>query len=65
MTNHIYRNKKDFAREEFATEFHGGVGIPKPRESQSQKAQIDSLGTPGEGRKDKKEGMAKKTGLYK
>lgn len=42
MTKDIYRNKKDFAREEFETEFHGHPGAPIPRESKSQKTQINS-----------------------
>lgn len=51
----IYRNKKDFAREEFATSMPPNLaGIPQPREVRSQKAQFESLGTPGHGRKDRK-----------
>ena len=63
MTKHIYRNKKDFAREEFTTEFHGAAGMPKAREDRSQKAQYESQGTPGMGRKDKKVRMSDKNGL--
>lgn len=63
MTKDIYRNKKDFVRQEFATEFNGAAGTPRPREDRSQKAQIESQGTPGMGRKDKKVKMSDKTGL--
>ncbi|MGI6777703.1 MAG: hypothetical protein ACOX7R_06660 [Acetivibrionales bacterium] len=55
MTKDIYRNKKDFSHEEFATEMlHRPKGSPQPRESRSQKAQYETFGTPGMGRKDKK-----------
>ena len=39
MTNHhdIFRNKRDFARAEFATEFYKPKGDPKPREAHTQK----------------------------
>ena len=51
----IYRNKVDFAREEFATAMDRPEGLPKPREVKSQKAQFESYGTPGMvERKDKK-----------
>ncbi len=60
MSNDIYRNKKDFAREEFSTELPHPSGIPKPREIRSQKAQFESLGTPGHGRKDRKFKMSDK-----
>jgi len=50
----IYRNKKDFAREEFATELPKSTS-PIPRENNSQKAQLKSHRTPGVvERKDKK-----------
>jgi hypothetical protein len=41
MPNHknIFRNKVDFAREEFATELYKPKGIPRPREYKSQKGQ--------------------------
>lgn len=43
MSKDIYRNKIDFAREEFETELpYPRKGIPKPREAQSQVAQINS-----------------------
>lgn len=61
----IFRNKKDFARAEFATELRGEAGKPVPREARSQKAQNESLGTPGMGRKDRKVKMSDKTGLNK
>ncbi|MCX7921685.1 MAG: hypothetical protein N3B21_06690 [Clostridia bacterium] len=61
MSNDIYRNKKDFAREEFATELPRPKGIPHPREINSQKAQFQSYGTPGMvERKDKKTKMHEK-----
>lgn len=63
MSKDIYRNKKDFAREEFSTEipFNTLPGKPKPREVKSQKAQYESFGTPGMvERKDKKTKMNKK-----
>ncbi len=65
MAKDIYRNKKDFAHQEFASEYNGATGQPKPREAKSQKAQVESLGTPGMGRKDKKVKMSDKTGLNK
>lgn len=48
MADDIFRNKKDFAREEFTTE----MTLPmrpyvSPRESKSQKAQYLSGGGPG------------------
>lgn len=63
MSKDIYRNKVDFAREEFATEipFNRIPGLPKPREVKSQKAQLESYGTPGMvERKDKKTKMSDK-----
>lgn len=41
MTNHknIFRNKVDFAREEFATELYKPAGRPRPREHKSQAGQ--------------------------
>jgi len=63
MTKDIYRNKVDFAREEFATEIPQNriPGLPKPREVKSQKAQFKSFGTPGMvERKDKKTKMSDK-----
>lgn len=43
MSKDIYRNKFDFAREEFETELPNFMkGKPKPRDAQSQVAQIDS-----------------------
>jgi len=56
----IYRNKQDFAVEEFATEILDHKGQPTPREAKSQKAQVESLGAPGIGRKDKKPKMGRK-----
>lgn len=41
MSKDIYRNKKDFAKEEFETELPlTRKGIPKPRESGSQLTQM-------------------------
>lgn len=61
MTKDIYRNKRDFAKEEFATELYKPKGKPKPREVKSQKAQLESLGSPGVmERKDKKVKMEDK-----
>lgn len=61
MTKDIYRNKRDFAREEFATELYKPAGRPRPRESHSQNAQFQSYGTPGMvERKDKKTKMSDK-----
>jgi hypothetical protein len=39
MTNHhdIFRNKRDFAREEFATELYKPPGSPRAREPHTQK----------------------------
>jgi len=56
MSKDIYRNKKDFAKEEFATELYKPKGIPKPRESNSQKAQFESFGSPGQFNLVKKSG---------
>lgn len=41
MPNHknIFRNKVDFAHEEFATEFYKPKGRPRPREMKSQQGQ--------------------------
>jgi hypothetical protein len=42
MPNHknIFRNKVDFAREEFATELYKPNGRPRAREYRSQKSQL-------------------------
>ncbi|MCX7843463.1 MAG: hypothetical protein N2489_10425 [Clostridia bacterium] len=61
MSKDIYRNKVDFAREEFATELPRDKKAPHPREVKSQKAQLESFGTPGMvERKDKKTKMSDK-----
>lgn len=61
MSKDIYRNKRNFANEEFATEVYKPKGRPKPREVKSQKAQFDSVGSPGVvERKDKKTKMSDK-----
>lgn len=61
MSKDIFRNKIDFAREEFATELPRRHGEPHPREVKSQKAQFESFGTPGMvERKDKKVKMGRK-----
>jgi hypothetical protein len=56
----IYRNKKDFAAEEFATEMPEHRGQPVPREVKSQKSQVETFGTPGMGMKNKKTKMGRK-----
>lgn len=64
MSKDIYRNKQDFAKEEFATEMYKPKGRPRPREINSQKAQFESYGTPGMvERKDKKAKMSDKLRL--
>lgn len=61
MSKDIFRNKKDFAHEEFATELIKPAGKPQPREIKSQKAQLKSFGTPGMvERKDMKTKMSDK-----
>lgn len=37
--NDIFRNKSDFAREEFATELYKPAGRPRAREAKSQRYQ--------------------------
>ena len=63
MPNHknIFRNKVDFAREEFATELYKPNGRPRPREFKSQKGQYlhDQLT-----HKSVKRKMRDKTGLH-
>lgn len=63
MSKDIFRNKQDFAREEFATAMYKPAGHPKNREKASQKAQMDHFGSPGLGRKDRKEKMTDKNGI--
>lgn len=61
MGKDIYKNKKDFAKEEFATEIPEHKGQPVPREAKSQKAQLESTATPGTGdSKNKKAKMGRK-----
>lgn len=60
MSKDIYRNKKDFPVEEFATQILEHQGQPTPREVKSQKSQVETFGTPGMGRKDKKVKMGRK-----
>jgi hypothetical protein len=45
MPNHkdIFRNKRDFARAEFATELYKRPGIPRPREKKSQAVQYTKM----------------------
>jgi len=55
----IFKNKKDpaaekYAVEEYAAEIQKHEGRPVPREVRSQKAQYETFGTPGMGRKDRK-----------
>lgn len=42
LSKDIFKNKVDFAREEFETEFLGNRGTPIPREAKSQKARIEA-----------------------
>lgn len=56
----IYRNKQDFAREEFATELYRMEGRPRGREVKSQEAQLESTHAHGT-RKDVKVPMSDKT----
>jgi hypothetical protein len=41
LSKDIFRNKRDFARAEFATELYKPEGRPRPREAKSQKGQYD------------------------
>ena len=60
MAKDIFRNKKDFARQEFTTEVSPPMrSYVSPRESKSQKAQYKSGGKPGF-RKDVKTPMKHK-----
>jgi hypothetical protein len=43
----IWRNKRDHAREEFATELSSLPGRPRPREAKSDEAQLESGHRPG------------------
>jgi hypothetical protein len=60
MTKDIFRNKRDFARAEFATEFYKPDGKPRPREATSQKSQY--FPEHYEGLKSKKRSMKSKLG---
>lgn len=62
MPNHndIFRNKRDFAREEFATELYKPNGRPRAREAKSQKGQYFPEYI--EGLKGKKPSFHKKIG---
>lgn len=56
----IFHNKKDFAREEFATEFYQMDGRPRPREKSSQEAQLRSSQQHGTSKGIKHRGKTKK-----
>lgn len=58
--NDIFRNKQDFAREEFATEFYKPAGKPRAREAKSQRYQYAP--EHNEGLKGKKPSFHKKIG---
>jgi hypothetical protein len=58
MTKDIFRNKRDFAWAEFATEFYKPDGRPRPREAKSQQHQYATEHY--EGLKSKKVPMNKK-----
>ncbi|RXT15194.1 hypothetical protein [Ammoniphilus sp. CFH 90114] len=60
MPNDIFRNKRDFARAEFATEFYKPAGRPRPREAKSQVRQYAPEHY--EGLKNKKVPFHKKIG---
>lgn len=56
----IFRNKRDFARAEFATELYKPAGRPRPREAKSQQGQY--FPEHYEGNKNKKVPFHKKIG---
>lgn len=58
--NDIFRNKRDFVREEFATEFYKPHGRPRAREAKSQKNQYAE--EHNEGLKGKKPSFEMKIG---
>ena len=58
--NDIFRNKRDFSREEFATELYKPTGRPRAREAKSQKYQYAPEGI--EGLKGKKVSFHMKIG---
>lgn len=60
MPKDIFRNKRDFAREEFATELYKPAGRPRPREATSQKGQY--FPEHYEGLKGRKRNMVNKLG---
>ncbi|HHY66761.1 MAG TPA: hypothetical protein GX517_06110 [Alicyclobacillus sp.] len=55
----IFRNKRDFAHEEFATELYKPPGKPRAREAKSQRSQVRAH-HPGD-YKARKHTMADKT----
>jgi len=59
--NKVENKNNYFPKEEFANELMNSQIRPAPREARSQKAQYESIGTPGAGRKDKKIKMLRKT----
>jgi hypothetical protein len=60
MPKDIFRNKRDFAREEFATELYKPAGRPRAREAKSQQAQLNSHFHGGQ--KEIKRSMSSKLG---
>jgi hypothetical protein len=56
----IFRNKRDFARAEFATELYKPEGRPRPREAKSQQGQYDTHYHGGQ--KERKRPMNNKLG---
>jgi len=58
--NDIFKNKRDFAREEFATELYKPAGRPRAREAKSQQYQYNPEHY--EGLKGKKTSFHKKIG---
>lgn len=60
MTKDIFRNKRDFARAEFATEFQHPQGHPHAREAHAQRNQQSSH--QNQGIKSEKVSFKKKAG---
>jgi hypothetical protein len=60
LGKNLFRNKRDFARAEFATELYKPAGRPRAREAKSQEGQY--FPEHYEGNKDKKVAFHKKIG---
>lgn len=60
MPKDIFRNKRDFAREEFATELYKPAGRPSAREAKSQQGQYNTHYHGGQ--KEVKRSMSSKLG---